>query len=333
MSIFKPMTARVRKDQLGIGTLAELENNIYANAFDAKVEHTGAGLHNATEIAKAIGTVTVAGGPTYSLSPSTLGEGGFGSLAGGHNPAVGTVIVTLSSGKFTANMAAVASCTHENGANVPTICGVRPTSATTCEFYCKYLTSALGAGNTWAAIDGPFDLAIFDFAYVSPGYGITGTNPLAKNNGLRLGTWNADVADINTLFSNLSVGHNTSTGVHTVYEIPTNQALIQWDGATTYAKVDSKFKIRDFGTITRVSQGIVELSLVTGSWTTPIAVFCEPDYARIGGGASSDVFQVVTTQAGKTASKVTVYIYKYSAGVWNRADTDFHIAIHSSGAP
>lgn len=86
-----------------------------------------------------------------------------------------------------------------------------------------------------------------------------------------------------------------------------------------------------FGTITRVSQGIVELEL-DPALTTPLNVFASPDYARSDSGSSLDIVMAMSPNSQHSTSDIRVYLYQYdpSANDWNRVDADFAVSVHGA---
>jgi len=342
MATFRVIQDRSRKDPLGTSTLAHVRENVEAIQGLFRKEHGPTGLHNVLEVPKAIGSITYSA--SYSSTPGGLGEGGFGSLASGHNPAVGTLILTITSGICTIDMGVQVCSMVENNSLYPHIVGYNVTAANKVEFYIKKLNvgtdpTALGvAGNSWVAVDGSFDFAVFSVAYDDVAASINEMTPLTRANGLRFGSWNTLVDNTSLQNHWYKKGHTATTGVHKIFDVPVNTALIKWSGATTagsYSAADENYKSSALA-LNRVSTGVVEISLASGSWTTPISAFFEADYTRTAGtGSQADIYRVVSETSKKTASKITVYIYKYTAAtnIWDRADADFFAVIHSSGVP
>lgn len=334
LDLYPGWTARVRKDPLGPqGFNRLLDCFRWVDALMG-VEHlrsTGAsvgviGEHNAAEIPRTVGSVYTTVGPVYNLEGFR-----YGSLAGGagvHNPAVGTLILTLGSGLmlYQHNSVQVTNCS-ESGISKPCVTQAQLNDDTTVRFYSKFLSSALGAGNTWAAEDGHFVAAVYaeplPDAEVFPGY------PHLKGEFLSsaITDLNATIIGSDITRAGMLVGHSAA-GLHTAREVARTYAAIEFSTGA-YRLLDSSAR-NVCATVTTIGVGICELTF-TNAWTLPAQPFVMVDYARNNSGAVADFYVVCCPRSLITTTKVRYYIYKYdfAALTWARADTDFFTVVHA----
>jgi hypothetical protein len=320
MPSYRKPAAKARNEPLGFATMNQFAQNLEYISLLHLVEHDPIGHHNALEVARIVGSA-VWGGATYSTSNTAF------TLAGGNNPAVGTVILTNSSTTLPSSSQTLALTVQDvEGESKPCIAGYRVTSSTTVEVYLKHLTSALGAGNAWAAKDMTVAVAEFARPYVSHFLSYTPATPLTRGDYLTPENWGA----VSIANRALLTTEHTAAGEHNLRQVANGWADIAFDfGGTSYAATSDS---GDIASVTRLSQGIVEVGLeVASGFTTPMQVFAHVGWASSDPGAAETDMHVIcfpTTQMSST--KVTAYIYKFDsvAKTWDRADADFYLSVH-----
>lgn len=325
---FFELPTRVRKDPLGPGYLNGLEINaqFLTDLFQAEHLLTNAngayGEHNAREIARASAQVVYSAGYTLGGSEAYL------SLAGGHNPAVGTLILTVTAGKLTSGKVAVqAQNMSESGLVKPALTIANVTSATTVTFYNSYLSSALGAGNAWTAEDANFHAALHSEPQLNPLFSSTLTAAL-KGRGLRAAAvWDELIQRTGDLYYVHDQFHVPSSGEHDDMRIAKAIAHIEYSGGA-YRAVSSSHN-EGIGSITTVGTGICRVAL-SPSLTAPVSPFVMVDYARNNSGSAADFYVACTPLSVQSTTQVEVYLYKYDTATdtWARADTDFWVVVH-----
>lgn len=331
---FPPWSDKVRNDPLGAaGYNTLIARQKWAEALFL-AEHIstdvggGAGEHNAAEVPREVGSVYVAGGPTY------LKEG-FRHATGVTRPALGTFAVALDTNVYTnsAQMTVQVQNTSERtlgAGGKPCISTFTITSTGEIQVCQKYLTTALGvAGNAWAAEDDSFVMAIHGAPLT---VGLPGTTGILKQRGDELSDvstdYNATVqfdADVRAKF----LLDHTAAGLHSNREVAQCWANVKVrSGGAAFDIVETG--TRNALTVSRPSIGIARLTNTT-AWVLSAQPFVMVDYQRSNGGAASDVYCAVCPRSSITTNVVDVHLFQYTAGtnVWARADTDFYIAIHA----
>jgi len=306
-----------RKDPLGPGRLNALRGNLgWLRSLHAKEHNPGTGEHNCMEVPRIVTRFDYAAG--YTKNPA-----GTDDVSSISNPAVGEVVLTLAANRFSANNTLVeVSCAGEAR---PCVAAYKLTSATSLTIYLRELTSALGAGNAWAAVDRTFNVAIH-----APPTSVTAAAALPAS-VLRSDTmrspddllWNAHVLQQQTLKSMVGAAHTLWTGVHAVRTVAKYvDARIAFDSATP-KYTESGAEIIS----TYVSTGIVDLAY---SSLNPSHPFLSVDYARTSPtpGSADDIFVVNTSQTSNTTTRAYLYKYDASANTWARGDADFFAVIY-----
>lgn len=314
---FSPLPTKIRKDPLGHITLNTMARNTVLLDQLARVEHTPDGNHNSLMIARTGGRLTYAAGYTATVWDA------YASLAGGHSPATGTIIITLAAGKFSApGLLVMTSVADAEVANKPHIVGVLPsTDGSTVTLYVKYLSSALGAGNSWAAVDMTVDFAVFSSPWDGGASGLLEMPVFERYDGLPAEDgWNTMVDNIARVQERLSTEHNI-LGDHTIVHVPRAMVLAKYDGAT--------FDILDrvgIASVTQLSTGVSEVTLQDA--LTDIRAFVSPEYSRDNGGSAGALW--VTNCRATSTTTIEVYSYLYDAGgdTWDLADNDFFLVVH-----
>jgi hypothetical protein len=194
------------------------------------------------------------------------------------------------------------------------------------QVYLKELSSSLGSGNSWAAADASFDIALHSEP-LSKGAWLAG--PAMKLRGSYLTEqstdWNAMLKAHGQLRKTQLAAH-TSTGAHNVREVAKAYANIQYDsGGVAYQLATGGYS-SNMSSPGRTSTGIALVNY--SSLTTPTQAFVCPDYQRFAAGDNTARYVMHAAQSSST--RTTVYVYQYDpvAKTWARADADFFIAVH-----
>lgn len=326
MGYFK-LPDKARKSPLGFAGLNGLVSNLSDTVRHFNEEHNADGTHNSLEVARVCGTVVwTAGAPgAYTLS----GFNSYASLAVGHNPATGRLILTLDSARVSAPMVVACTAQDNQGEGKPLMVTPKATiGVSTVEFHLKELTSALGGSNnnTWAARDMTFAVRIssnkhahsgtpFDMpTLITPG-SFLGDEANERLNGL--------IRQTGKLRKSFLVGHTTA-GIHAIREMAKHWAYASYSGGS-YSL--------DAGNVSSVSSGSAgQVEINFASSTTPYQVFVALDYTRRAGGSANEFYVVTAPVTHMSATKVRLYFYRYdfSAKSWGRADTDFFVSIHTT---
>ena len=318
---YQKLPPKAANDPLGPGTMNVFrQNQQHLRAMIARDHLVDTGEHNAWEVARVCRRITSA----PAVSPSSS------DITAVTNPSTGRYVLTLASGRFTADMRIRLNPLPESVK--PLIATCKIVSATSVEVYIKKLTSTLGsAGNAWAAVNTGFDISIhsqpLEQATWPHGIGSWGRNAEANGYGLSGGGnnttpfgYSAIVSDSAQFYARLTAEH-TSAGEHNVRQVAKTSGRVVYNGST-YKSFDV---VDPFTTYTRVSTGVVQLD--HPSYTTPVSAFVCPDYERNNGGTNvPTIINCIDTSATRT----TVSIYKWDAANswWQVADADFWIDLH-----
>lgn len=312
---FLDLATKARKDPLGPVFLSALKNNLALLRSLMQVEHMTSGEHNVLRVPRAVVSVDW-GGASYSISPSSA------DVTAVSNPATGTVRLTLAANRFTSNIRCQLNYKGTNVDTKPFILGCKITSATSVDIFIKKLTSALGAGNAWAAADGSIDVALHSDPLSKGAWSTTPALPL-RGDTLTRTDWNNVVQAQGDMNAALKAGH--ASGLHNVREVAKGYAhVLVAAGAASFSGTTGSHS-SNVTSVSRTSTGIV--AVTHGSYTTPTQNFVCPDYARTSG---SDPALFVAQAAQTSATVTTVYTYKYDTGgrTWALADCDFFLASH-----
>ena len=322
--LFTELDDKARKSPLGYGYFNALALNELALDNLHEVEHLDSGEHNAAEIARCLGRVR------YNAGYTLEGFNSYASLAGGsgtYNPAVGTLILTLTTDLLTESQVVLQVCSQsETGLTKPCLVTAYPTSTTTLEFHSSYLSSALGAGNTWAAEDASFTAAIHsaplqDTSYVGPAIPAA----LQRGDPLTYVAHDNQMVAAEYLRTRQLVAH-AAGGTHNVREIAKAYGHVTYSGGSYTADSGAV----GLGTITRTSAGVLSVAL-SPSLTTPVCVLVSCDYPRTAGFSSATLIPVVPCAPRSVCggSSIGLYFYGYDdvANAWYVSDADFHIAV------
>ena len=110
--------------------------------------------------------ITFTGPSTYALADASSDITAVTRVAAGH------IRLTLAASRFTTDMRCQVNVAGSGVESKPWLWRVQVTSATQLEVYLHKLSSALGAGNTWAADDTSFDIAIHSAPLAATQYAV-----------------------------------------------------------------------------------------------------------------------------------------------------------------
>lgn len=334
---FPPWTTRIRKDPLGSAGYNQLTQRFrwVENMFSKEhLLQTGddvgtAGEHNAIEIPREVGSVYFTAGPTGAVE-------GFRYATGATRSAAGTIQLALNPDPYPSMDSIALQVTNcsENGASKPAITHATIVSTSRIDFFSQYLTSAIGAGNTWAVDDANLCVAVHGPPLLGGGRSTPGTSKIRGN-------WlTEDAADINATieadtllrekFLDDGIGDShTTAGAHACREVARTWAEVSFNGAA-FVTVDSCADNPVVATTT-VSGGVCELEF-DNAWTLPAQPFVSTDW-RVDSGAGDyeDMFVVCCPRTEITTTKVRVHFYRYLPGslVWENRDTNFFIVVYA----
>ena len=316
---FNPLPTRAQNDALGPATLRQFSDNLSYLRWLAQQQHIiTTGEHNAWEIPRSVVKINGAG---TTITPSSS------DVTAVTRPATGQYVLTLAADRFTTDMRLQINV-RTDGVK-PFLTSYQVMSATSVEVYIFKLSSTLGvAGNTWAAANQDFDVAIH-------------SEPLALGswNSLPVGWaredyfddratgWNTLVQESSEIQKMLTYEH-TSAGVHNAHSVAKEWGRVVNSSSTGYTTLEGDFGV----TPTRVSAGVVQVT--HSSWTN-LNYFPCVDYRRYlefqgGGSAGDNGIEHIIDVKPDSATQFTAYIFKWDAtnAWWQVADSDFYVVVH-----
>lgn len=306
---FSDMAARVRKDPLGPFTMRTLAGNISAVDVLAGTEHAVDGSHNALEVPRTVGTVLYSAG--YSL-------GSFNSrLSSVSSGATGTVTCTLAAAQFYSPEMVPLIAPVADSDFRPIVACYEVVSATSVKVYLQKLTVSLGTGNTWAAANASFGLAL----HTLPGLAASPLTPSRqwyRTDPLTDGTddWSGLVRSAGTLRA-LQTAEHSAGGSHSVREVARHVGFFSWGGAS-YTQTEGTFS-----SVSRVSAGVVDVTCGR-TFVSANAMTGFPEAHP-----ASNVELWVANPAPQSTTVCRVHLFKYdsTAHTWGYADGDFSLAV------
>jgi len=333
---FVPMQAAVHKDPWGPNRFATWASNLawLRNGF-ARQHLASTGEHNALEVPRVCRRITFTGPSTYALADASSDITAVTRVAAGH------IRLTLAASRFTTDMRCQVNVAGSGVESKPWLWRVEVTSATQLEVYLHQLSSALGAGNTWAAADTSFDIAIHSaplaatqYAAAPVGAGTTFPTLLSRRQTLAAPGYGASAQPFNeTLFhlANLRkqflVEHNAD-GTHNTRQVARHFCQGRFRTAGSYDIID-ELGVNTF-TLSEAAAGQVTVTL-SAALTTAIGAFVAPDWTRQDDtvGSSGDV-TVIHAKTDST-TQLTLWMYRYDrvGDTWDRARADFWLVVHS----
>lgn len=314
---YRQIPAKVRQNPLGLATLGALaENDAYVREALLAEHIASTGEHNAWEVPRVVRQIA-----TTTVSPSST------DITGVTNPSVGKYVLTLASSRFTTDCRLQVNAQAQDAyASKPVLAGAKVASATSIEVYLQGLTSALGAGNAWTAVDVPFDIAIHSEPLAAGGFSTGMTLP---DVGSSLGDAITSAGLINPLVTssallNAAFVAEHSTTAHNVRQVAKRAGMVRWDGADYVADGAT-----DFTTYTRVSAGVIQVDFADAG-TAPVSAFACPDWSRTTGSGGTSADANFINCIGTSDTRVTVKIYQWASGpkTWSAADGDFFLAVY-----
>lgn len=331
---FPSWVAKVRNDPLGFaGYNTLIQRYRWAEALLAREHHltsftasgtgvSGAGGHNAIEIPREVGGVHFTAG-AYALED-------FRFCQSTTKPAVGACTLNLDADVYLDADQIVVQATNmsETGINKPVITSHVVSASSAVTFYHQYLTSALGAGNAWAAEDANFCAALHGPPLPRGANAAAGTIKQRGNTLTDVSTdYNGLVQADADLRAKFLLEHD-SAGNHIAREVAQSWAHVEvQSGGGVYRRLATG--TRNALTVSRPGLGICRLTNTT-AWTLSAQPFVMLDYQRANGGALEDAYVVCAPRSLVTTTTLDLYIYKYdfATDLWSRADTDFFVAVH-----
>lgn len=324
---FATITDRVRQSPLGFALLNLLFENQRANELVAAAEHTPDGRHNAVVVPRAVGTIE------YSGASYTVVAGSSPGIVSVSSSGTGVVTITLSDTYFASDrIAARITVVSNHWESVPLLAAYEVVSATSIKVYLTKL-AALG-GNSWAAVDASFMIAMHTLPVQPSATPMTFGTPRYRGQNLDATTWNAYVARQAAQRANFAVGHTTDgNGRHNILELPHGylQAVVA-SGGTSYGAAEYE---NINATIVRASAGVLTINLDGPRWSRPLHAFLAPGYDVANGGSAADLFLMGLDDAALTASnslEVRAFRYDSGANTWSRDDCDFGLTVHTGAA-
>lgn len=312
---FVNMAARARKAPMGPITFNQLKGNIEAVQQLASFEHAIDGRHNALEIPAILGK-SLWGGGVYTEYLYSEGD----AFVGTSNPAVGQVDLVVDSAMVPdPYRLVVPSCCDEDVLNKPWVAVTEWTASDTLSIYLLKLSSALGAGNTWAAADGSVTLLV----HAPPAPSLLALSTITDKQRRdflteELTDWNA-ILDAQADQRVLALEEHTSAGEHDAPRVCREYGYVTYDsGGVKYDLISG-----DVASVSRVSQGVCDITTsMTFSSVTTMAAFPE-----VLGDNSLDLWIINYRVTATTTIRVYLYKYDSSADTWSRQDGDFFIAV------
>ena len=330
-----------RRDPLGPSRLnGHLESLNWMRRVVSQQHHPAAGSfasvgeHNAWETARVSRRITFGGGT------ATLGNASTDITAVG-NPATGTLTLTLAASRFTTGMRLQVTAEASDGTK-PRIASWRVISATSVEVYLKELSSALGAGNVWAVVNGAVSVAIHDAPLAAAAWPLGPTSVRFPNSVVRgdflvkqsteasstaRGFWWDDYAYHHATLRDAYLREHTTAGEHNSINIARRTLQASWKSAGTFTKYA---EAGDTFTLTDVSTGIVQLDYT--AVTTAQSHYICPDWTRDAPTVTVPGTPVVVNPLPNTTSRTTLYGFAHNvvANTWSRARFDFWLSLHSA---
>jgi hypothetical protein len=312
-----PPVPAQRKYALGAARLNRQHSNIEALDEAWRIEHFADGQHNALEIPWLLGHIDDAATPTGYLLDTAFGGGTLARPGTGEytSSIVSGVVPTDASGNLAAAvLASVADSAIEAKPHTITF---EMVSATSVKFRIRELSSALGAGNTWA--DQNRD---FDFALHAPSQPVDASELIARTVKTRGQYLTEAATDWSALVQNqgkvrkLSLLEHSSAGVHSLNRIAKAAALVSF-APTAYTLGTEE----GVASVSRQSIGVAQLTMDANfTSTNTMAVFPDVQPATPG---ELVIINGRGFATGAGTSTFRFYIYAYDGTNWDRADRSF----------
>lgn len=306
-----------RDDLLGPTLLNQAHVNIEAIDDLARLEHFADGQHNALEIPWVLGHMDDGATPTGYLFDTAYGGGTLARPATGRytvSVASGVISSDLDSNLMAAVMANVADSAIESKPHTIT---AEHVSATSMQFRVRELSSALGAGNSWADVNRDIDVGVHATPQAAD-VSLLASYALKQRRSFLTEAatdWNALVGNQGIVRKAALLEHTTA-GEHLVNRIAKGVVWARWNGASQVIDAD-----QGVTSVSRVSQGVVEVTM-DANFTSTNTMACFPEVQPSTPGELIIINgRGFATGAGTSAFRF--YIYAYSGGNWARADRTF----------
>lgn len=315
------MASKVRRDPMGPATMGLLKNNAeWVRRFSLFEHIQSSGEHNTREIPRVVRRIS---GTTVSPASS--------DITAVTNGTTGTYVLTLAASRFNADwMTCQINPCGAGVASKPYLAGYKVVSATSVEVYLKQLSSTLGdeaAGNTWAAANVDFDIAIHSEPLAAGSYPTALPSNSLTGDTLKPTRWIALVKNSADAYKMLTAEH-AADGTHNTRQVASRSGMWRYDGAAVALEAGEADSI----TVTRSSAGVYAVASSKALYAETHC-FVSPDYARLNSGDSDDIFRMHALQTSTTAWTVYMYRFNTTTNVWTAADGDFWLAMHGGNGP
>jgi hypothetical protein len=312
-----PPAPPARRYPLGAARLNRQHTNIEALDDAWRIEHFNDGQHNALEIPWLLGHIDDGATPTGYLLDTAFGGG---TLA---RPGTGEYTSNITSGFVPTDansnlLAAVLANVSDSAIEVkPHTITHELVSATSVKFRVRELSSALGAGNTWANVNRDFDFALHAPQQPMDESTLISRTVKARGNYLTEAAtdWNALVQNQGKV-RKLSLLEHSAAGAHSLNRIAKAAALVSFS-PTTYTLGTEE----GVASVTRSSLGVVQLTM-DANFTSTNTMACFPDVQP----ATPNELVVINGRGfgtGAGTSTFRFYIYAYDGTNWARVDRSF----------
>ena len=294
------------------------------------------GEHNALEVPRVARRITwTSGTSTYALANSSSDITAVTRVAAGH------IRLTLAASRFTADLRCQVNIAGSGTESKPWLWRVEVTSATQLEVYLHQLSSALGAGNTWAAADTDFDIAIHsapltptNWASAPVGAGTRFPVGVSRRQTLAAPGYGSGAQSYNEALFHLAntrkqflVEHN-SDGSHNTRQVARHFVQGRFRTAGTYDIID-ELGVNTF-TLSEAAAGQVTVTL-SAALTTAVSPFVCPDWTRQDSTVGSSGNLTIIHAKVDSTTQTTLWMYRYNrtANTWARGRADFWLVLHS----
>lgn len=356
MPLYGAIPAPLRNDALTPQKYSRVRDNWGWLQEQFGVEHVFlTGEHNSPVIARTLGTVNVAGGPTYTLQDFNA-DASLSGGAGAYNPAVGRLIITLpGSPRYQSpTMAAWCQNASATGVNAPCLTAARVVGDDTVEFYSYTMNAGLNVAQTWVAEDATFFAGIHSLL-ISPGAPSTFGGLRTRGQGLRSADLSQLIQGQGDVVQGFAATHKISgsiPGAHNTREIARTVAAISWDSTNLLYRLsmtDYDSPAAAIDSIAYNGTGQLTVSLA-GDVGTNIQVFATPLYVpSVGADGFIDSIGnvcVPKSNISNSSGRTTFDVFLYVSGIhqnlafnppptdqrWGRGDFNFTLRIHAAPA-
>lgn len=312
-----PPAPPARKYPLGAARLNRQHSNIEAIDDAWRIEHFADGQHNTLEIPWLLGHIDDGATPTGYLLDTAFGGGTLTRPATGEytSNVVSGIIPTDDDGNLVA--AVLGSVADSAIETKPHTITYELVSATSVKFRIRYLSSALGAGNTWADVNRDFDFALHAPAQPMDASSLISRTVKVRGNYLTQAAtdWNALVQNQGKVRA-LSLLEHTEAGLHSLNRIAKAACLVSYSPTTYTLGTES-----GVASVSRISLGVIDVVL-DANFTSTNTMACFPDVQP----ATPNELVIINGRGfntGAGTSAFRFYIYAYDGTNWDRADRSF----------